>query len=148
MLFGWRGLIGVTTAVAGISCSDLVPEITGIEEAVLAAIVRTASIWIAIEVYGRVTAVKTPWKSIAWNHVPFLSLFVSVITNFSVTLYFVYLGVESIETFGRNVAAWVIGDTIGTIVVLVVLIKLRQAYLKWKITKQRGLPSEILRDGG
>lgn len=35
MLFGWRGLIGVTIAVAGISYSDLVPEITTMLDALV-----------------------------------------------------------------------------------------------------------------
>jgi len=140
MLFGWRGLVGVTIAVAGISYSDLVPEITSIVDAVIAAIVRTTSIWLAIDIYGKITGVRSPWENLTWIHVPFLALFVTVITNLAVTFYFVLLGIEPIESLGRNVSTWVIGDTAGTIIVLAILIKLRQGYLEWK--SAQALPSE------
>lgn len=132
MLFGWRGLIGVTIAVAGITYSPLVPEVTEMDDAVLAAIVRTGSIWLAIQIYGVITRVKTPWENITWIHIPFFALFVSLITNVAVTLYFVNLGVESIETFERNVTVWTFGDTIGTVIVLTAMIGLRRSYLQWK----------------
>jgi integral membrane sensor domain MASE1 len=38
------------------------------------------------------------------------------------------LGVELLEDFARNVSLTVLGDTLGTIIVLAVLIRLRKAY--------------------
>ncbi len=36
------------------------------------------------------------------------------------------------DAFARNVTAWVLGDTVGTMIVLAVVISLRHSYVKWK----------------
>jgi len=140
MLFGWRGLIGLAIAVTAIGFSKLVPEIERMDHAVLAAIVRAGSIWLAFEFYGRVTKIKSPWGALTWAHVPFLALFVSSFSAIAVTLLLIYLELETMEAFARNVTAWVLGDTVGTMIVLAVVIGLRHSYVKWK-SKIKGAPS-------
>jgi integral membrane sensor domain MASE1 len=132
MLFGWRGLIGLVIAVTAIGFSKLVAEIDRIDYAFLAAIVRASSIWLALEVYGRVTNIKSPWDGLTWIPVPFLAVFVSVTTATAVSLLFVSFGIEQMDSFVRNVTAWVLGDTVGTVIVLVIVINLRQSYLRWR----------------
>ena len=52
-----------------------------------------------------------------------------MITNATVVcLLKVWLGVELLEDLARNVSLTVLGDTLGTIIVLAVLIQLRKAY--------------------
>jgi integral membrane sensor domain MASE1 len=87
---------------------------------------------LALEFYGRVTKITSPWGALTWTHVPFLALFVNLLTALAVTLLLVYLEIETIEAFARNVTAWVLGDTVGTMVVLAVVINLRHSYNKWK----------------
>jgi integral membrane sensor domain MASE1 len=69
-----------------------------------------------------------------------LALFVNSFTAIAVTLLFVYLELETMDAFARNVTAWVLGDTVGTMIVLAVVIGLRHSYVKWK-SKIKGAPS-------
>lgn len=130
MLLGWPALAGLAIATLAQAYSDLIPQITRFDDAMLVAIVRVASIWLSLKTYGWITKVKSPWRDLTWVHVPFLALFVNTVSDIALSMAYVYLGIENLDTFVRNVALYVFGDTVGTILVLMILIKLRQAYTK------------------
>jgi len=130
LLLGWQGLLGYFIAVLALIASGVFPELDSLEDAIVVAAGRALSIWAALLAYGRITGVKTPWERLTSRHLPALALFVSVLSAAVACLLKVWLGVELLEDFARNVSLNVLGDTLGTIIVLAILIQLRKAYKK------------------
>jgi len=128
LLLGWQGLLGYFIAVLALIASGVFPELDSLEDALVVAAGCTLSIWAALLAYGRITGVKTPWERLTSRHLPALALFVSVVSVAVACLLKVWLGVELLEDFARNVCLTVLGDTLGTIIVLAILIRLRKAY--------------------
>ncbi len=138
LLLGWPGLVGYFIAALAIASSELIPEIGGFTNGLLVALGRALSLWFAISVYGWFTGIKTPWRGLTWQHVPFLALFVSVVGSIVAHLIKAFIGVETLDAFARNVALNVLGDTLGSIVVLLIIIRLRRAYREWE--RGRNIP--------
>ena len=128
LLLGWQGLLGYFIAVLALIASGVFPELDSLEDVIVVAAGRALSIWAALLAYGRITGVKTPWERLTSRHLPALALFVSVVSAAVACVLKVWLGVELLEDFARNVCLTVLGDTLGTIIVLAVLIRLRKAY--------------------
>ena len=128
LLLGWQGLLGYFIAVLALITSGVFPELDSLEYALVIAAGCTLSIWAALLIYGWITGVKTPWERLTSRHLPALALFVSVLSAAVACLLKVWLGVELLEDFSRNVSLTVLGDTLGTIIVLAILIRLRKAY--------------------
>ena len=128
LLLGWQGLLGYFIAMLALIASGVFPELDSLEDALVVAAGRALSIWAALLAYGRITGVKTPWERLTSRHLPALALFVSVVSAAVACLLKVWLGVELLEDFARNVSLTVLGDTLGTIIVLAILIRLRKAY--------------------
>ncbi len=108
--------------------SGVFPELDSLKYALVIAAGCTLSIWAALLIYGWITGVKTPWERLTSWHLPVLALFVSVLNAALVCLLKVWLGVELLEDLARNASLTVLGDTLGTIIVLAILIQLRKAY--------------------
>ena len=132
LLLGWPALVGYFLAVLALASSQLIPEIGGFTHALLVAGGRALSLWFAVSAYGWFTGIKTPWRGLTWQHVPFLALFVSVVGSIVAHLIKAFIGVETLDAFARNVALNVLGDTLGSIVVLLIIIRLRRAYREWE----------------
>lgn len=130
MLLGWPGLIGYFIAAVAVISSNLIPEITSFHQAVCVAAARALFIWIGIVIYGKVTGVKNPWNKLTWAHVPFLAGFVSLMSATAAHITRATLGIEGWDSLVRGIALNVLGDTLGSMVVLFILIKLRQDYLR------------------
>ena len=128
LLLGWQGLLGYFIAMLALIVGGVFPELDSLEDAIVVAAGRALSIWAALLAYGRITGVKTPWERLTSRHLPALALFVSVLSAAVACLLKVWLGVELLEDFARNVSLTVLGDTLGTIIVLAILIRLRKAY--------------------
>lgn len=128
LLLGWQGLLGYFIAMLALIASGVFPEFDSLEDALVVAAGRALSIWVALLAYGSITGVKTPWERLTSRHLPALALFVSVWSAVVACLLKVWLGVELLEDFARNVSLTVLGDTLGTIIVLAILIRLRKAY--------------------
>ena len=128
LLLGWQGLLGYFIAMLALITSGVFPELDSLEDALVIAAGRALSIWLALLAYGSITGVKTPWERLTSRHLPALALFVSVWSAVVACLLKVWLGVELLEDFARNVSLTVLGDTLGTIIVLAILIRLRKAY--------------------
>jgi integral membrane sensor domain MASE1 len=130
LLLGWQGLLGYFIAMLALIASGVFPELDSLEHALVIAAGRALSIWAALLAYGSITGVETPWERLTSRHLPALALFVSVWSAAVACLLKVWLGVELLEDFARNVSLTVLGDTLGTIIVLAVLIRLRKDYKK------------------
>jgi integral membrane sensor domain MASE1 len=128
LLLGWQGLLGYFIAMLALIASGVFPELDSLEDAIVVAAGRALSIWAALLAYGRITGVKTPWERLTSRHLPILALFVSAVSAAVACLLKVWLGVELLEDLARNVSLTVLGDTLGTIIVLAILIQLRKAY--------------------
>ncbi len=128
LLLGWQGLLGYFIAVLALIASGVFPELDSLEYALVIGAGSTLSIWAALLIYGWITGVKTPWERLTSWHLPVLALFVSVLNAALVCLLKVSLGVELLEDLARNASLTVLGDTLGTIIVLAILIQLRKAY--------------------
>ena len=128
LLLGWQGLLGYFIAMLALIASGVFPEFDSLEDVLVVAAGRALSIWVALLAYGSITGVKTPWERLTSRHLPALALFVSVWSAVVACLLKVWLGVELLEDFARNVSLTVLGDTLGTIIVLAILIRLRKAY--------------------
>jgi hypothetical protein len=128
LLLGWQGLLGYFIAMLALIASGVFPELDSLEDALVIAAGCTLSIWAALLTYGWITGVKTPWERLTSWHLPALALFVSGLNATVVCLLKVWLGVELLEDLARNVSLTVLRDTLGTIIVLAVLIQLRKAY--------------------
>jgi integral membrane sensor domain MASE1 len=128
LLLGWPGVLGYFIAVLALIASGVFPELDSLEDALVIAAGRALSIWAALLAYGSITGVETPWERLTSRHLPALALFVSVWSAAVACLLKVWLGVELLEDFARNVSLTVLGDTLGTIIVLAILIRLRKAY--------------------
>jgi integral membrane sensor domain MASE1 len=128
LLLGWQGLLGYFIAMLALIASGVFPELDSLEDALVIAAGRALSIWAALLVYGIITGVKTPWERLTSRHLPALALFVSALSAAVACLLKIWLGVELLEDFARNVSLTVLGDTLGTIIVLAILIRLRKAY--------------------
>jgi len=124
------GRVGDFIAVLALIASGVFPELDSLEDALVIAAGRALSIWAALLVYGIITGVKTPWERLTSRHLPALALFVSALSAAVACLLKIWLGVELLEDFARNVSLTVLGDTLGTIIVLAILIRLRKAYKK------------------
>lgn len=131
MLLGWRGLVGYFIAVLAIHHSELMPEVEGFEAAFAIAAVRALSLWGGLVAFGKLTGVKHPWDRLTWHHVPFLAVWVNLVSDSAVHLVRHFLGVEGADWIVRNVALNVLGDTLGTIVVLAIVIRLRRDYRQY-----------------
>jgi integral membrane sensor domain MASE1 len=130
LLLGWPGVLGYFIAVLALIASGVFPELDSLEDALVIAAGRALSIWAALLVYGIIKGVKTPWERLTSRHLPALALFVSALSAAVACLLKIWLGVELLEDFARNVSLTVLGDTLGTIIVLAILIRLRKAYKK------------------
>jgi hypothetical protein len=129
MLLGLPGLIGYFVAALAILSSEIIPEITGFYAAFLVAVARALSLWLGLVLYGAITGIKHPWDRLTWQHVPFLALFVSFLSAVTAHVIYLSLGVESLDTLVRGVALNVLGDTLGTIFILILIIRIRKEYL-------------------
>ncbi len=128
LLLGWPGLLGYFTAVLALVSGGIVLEDAEFYEAFWIALVRTLSIWLALIAYGAITHVKTPWEKLTWMHLPFLALFISAISGAAAHLARSALGIDALDTLVRDVSLTVFGDTLGSIVVLSLVLWMRKAY--------------------
>lgn len=144
MLLGWPGVAGYFVAALALLSSNLVPEIAQYEHALYLAAGRAISIWVALVGYGWITGVKRPWRNLTWQHVPFLALFVSAVSATVAYLLKWGIGLESLNDLIRNVSLNVLGDTLGTIVVLVIAIRLRRAYRDYQRQQGNNVPAEVV----
>lgn len=129
MLVGWPGVIGYFIAALAILSSEMIPEVTSFGQAFFVAAARGISIWLGIIIYGQFTGVKNPWNRLTWMHVPFLALFVSLFSSLAAHITRGMLHIEAWESLMRGVALNVLGDTLGSMFILYILIKLRQDYV-------------------
>ena len=131
MLLGWAGLAGYFLAALAVIYSDLMPEVVGFMAAFVIAATRALSLWIGVVSYGKLTGVQHPWGRLTWPHVPFLALWVNLVSSSAAHLARHLLGVEDVDGIFRNVALNLFGDIMGTIVVLLIVIRLRQDYRRY-----------------
>lgn len=128
MLLGWAGLLGYFIAALAILYSGIIPEVTQFSDAFFIALTRAASIWAGLLIYGRITGVKHPWEALTWVHLSLLSAFVSLLSAGSVHVVRAILGIEDFESIARGIALNVLGDTLGAVVVLFIVIHLWKNY--------------------
>ena len=128
LLLGWQGLLGYFIAELALIASGVFPELHGLEDALVIAAGSALSIWGALLIYGWITGVKTPWDRLTSRHLPALALFVSILSAAVACLLKAWLALELLEDFARNVSLTVLGDALGTIIVLAILIRLRKTY--------------------
>ena len=131
LLLGWPGLCGYFIAILALYVGGIVLEDATFTQGFLVALGRTASIWLALMAYGAITRVKTPWDELTWGHLPFLALFVSLVSGVVAHLVRSVLGVDQFDNLVRDVALNVFGDTLGSIVVLAFILWMRKAYREY-----------------
>jgi hypothetical protein len=133
MLLGWPAVLGHGIAATALNASFDLPEVE-LLGAVFLGFCRSLSVWAGLALYSRATGLRFPWSGITWAHIPAMSVAVSLFSAVTVHFLRAILGVEPLEEFVRNVSLNVLGDTLGTIVVLVALIRLRRAFLRFART--------------
>lgn len=143
MLLGWPAVLGYFIAALALLSSTAIPEITQFGDALLIAAGRALSLWLGLVAYGWMTGVKYPWEKLTWQHVPFLALFVSLFSAVVAHIVRYTLGVEGLEDFIRGVSLNVLGDTLGTIVMLILVIRLRKAYLRFQGNNSLSAPAQV-----
>ncbi len=131
MLLGWPGLLGYFIAALAIIYGKLIPEVVGFEAALVIACARALSLWAGLVLYGKLSGVKSPWDTLTWRQLPFLALFVNFFSAVTAQLFRVLLGVEEADEIVRNVALNTLGDTLGSIAFLAVVIQLRRDYRQY-----------------
>lgn len=135
MLLGWPALVGYFFAALAILYSGLIPEVTGFLTALLTSATAALSLGVSLFAYGKLTGVKTPWDRLTWLHVPFLALWVNLSVDFSVHIVRDWLLVESADKITRNISLNVLGDILGTIFVLMIVIRLRKDYSQYHVKR-------------
>lgn len=133
MLLGWPAVIGHGIAATALNASFDLPDVE-LLGSVFLGFCRSFSVWAGLAIYSRVTGLRFPWSGITWTHIPAMSVAVSLFSAVTVHLLRAALGVEPIDEVVRNVSLNVLGDTLGTIVVLFALIRLRRAFLSFART--------------
>lgn len=131
MLLGWPGFVGYFIAALAIVYGDLTPEVVEFQAAFMIAATRALSLWVGLVSYGKLSGIKSPWDRLEWHHVPFLSLWVSLVSASAAHIARYLLDIEGAEEIVRNVILNVLGDTLGTIVVLWIVIRLRRDYRQY-----------------
>lgn len=135
MLLGWPGLVGYFLAALAIIYSKLIPEVASFDAALAIALTRTLSLWAGLAAYGMLTDIRSPWDRLTWQHVPVLALWVNLVSDSAAHIVRHLLELESADGIIRNVALNVLGDTLGTIVVLFIVIRLRHAYRQFSLDR-------------
>ena len=133
MLLGWPAVLGHGIASTALNASFDLPDVE-LLGSVFLGFCRSLSVWAGLAIYSRVTGLRFPWTGITWTHIPAMSVAVSLFSAVTVHLLRAALGVEPLDELVRNVSLNVLGDTLGTIVVLFVLIRLRRAFLSFART--------------
>lgn len=130
MVFGWPAVLSSALAFSIVhyfgdsqTIHWLVLLIMGLIEA--------ASVWLAVDLFARISGVRYPWANLDWVHVPFLSLGsggLSALGFFGAKE--ILLGDEA-ESFWRDVSLSILGDVLGIAVFIALMILLRKIYRRY-----------------
>lgn len=128
MLFGWRGVLGLTFGGAAEYLSQ--PVGLNIPSALFVAGVDAMSVWLGVEIYSAMTGNRYPWANLSWRSVPVLSLITGVASAIGVFLAMVAAQIESGSTPLRDMALFAIGDFIGAWIFFAVVLLIRRQLAK------------------
>lgn len=131
MLFGWLGVTGYFMSVFFSTFTGIGPGEPSFLGAAVVAAADALSLWAGVILFGKLTGVRHPWDRLSWHHVPFLALFVSIVRATVAEAVRHVQGTEILVDASeaiRNVSLYAIGDTLGTIAVLFIVISLRRSY--------------------
>jgi hypothetical protein len=131
MLFGWLGVAGIAI---GQTAAWLTRGIEGINlfDATVLGTARALSIWFGLWLYAAITKVRSPWSNLSWTHVPFLITFVCVLSAFISELSLHWVGLGNPDQLVRNTLLSAIGATLGSLVVVILVLWLRRSYLAYQ----------------
>jgi hypothetical protein len=128
MLFGWRGVLGLTFGAAAEYLSH--PLGLNIPSALFVAGIDAISVWLGIEFYSVATGNRYPWAHISWKSVPVLSLVTAVLSAVGVFFAMMAAGIETSQHALRDIALFSLGDFVGASLFFVLVLLIRRELVK------------------
>lgn len=129
MLFGWPAIIAAIVAYFVVMFPEN-PSGLDWNAVLLIGSAKVLGIWAALWTFGKFTIASHPWDSLSWTHIPFLTLWtsgLSALCSFSVRGLLTGSGAE---TLLRDTIVSMIGDLLGTAILIAIVIRFRRSYLK------------------
>lgn len=124
MLFGWRGVLGLTFGGAVEYLTQ--PLGLNIPSALFVAAIDAMSVWLGVELYSAITGNRYPWAHLSWRSVPILSLITGVASAIGVFLAMIAAKMESGSNPLRDIAFFSLGDFIGAWIFFAVVLLIRR----------------------
>jgi len=134
MLLGLPAAIGIGVASATIYVSPIVPEITDHARAMVLGFTESLAVYGALLLYGHLTGIRHPWTKLIWKHIPMIAALSSLSAAIFSNMVRIVLELGETSTLKRDVTLNLIGDSLGSIFFLALLILARKSYLAYQKT--------------
>lgn len=129
MAFGWPAVLSAVLSSFVVFAPGAL-ESTALFGNLSFDIFKTIGLWGGLWFYGSVMTIRYPWDGLTWNHVPVLVIFTSMLSGLAGHTARLWATGGTAETLMQDLSLSVLGDILGIVVFLGVLLKLRGSFLR------------------
>lgn len=129
MLFGWRGVLGITFGGAAEYVGHLSLGLN-VPASLFIAGSDALATWFSVELFSLVTGLRFPWTNLNWRQLPTLTALTAVVTAIALYLSLLVAGIEASQGALRDIALFILGDFLGAFVFFVVVLLIRKELFK------------------
>jgi len=130
MVFGWPAVVSSALAFSVVHIFGGLGTV-GWMAAMALGLAEAVGVWLAVDLFARLSGVRYPWASLNWFHIPLLALGTGGFGGFGLfSAKELIIGGEN-ESFWRDVSLSTLGNVLGIAVFVAVMILLRKIYRRY-----------------
>lgn len=130
MVFGWPAVMSSALAFSVVHFfSD--PLTTSWQMLLILGAAEAIGVWLAVNLFARLSGVHYPWDTLNWSHIPFLGLGTGGLGALGLFGAKELIVDGDAESFWRDVSLSTLGDVLGIAVFIAAMILLRKIYRRY-----------------